>query len=300
MRPPWVLVAILVGWTAGFNELAEHVAVDDRRQLGTRAVHPDYDALRVAYWLELFRNQKRIKRLMVLAVASGPPSDELSSILKRRIEDEGQDHHALAVANREIKPCSAAAAEADILLWDCSLSHYSSLQPYSPRVAFAVLVDDPLESAVGRFYRAHATDHMRRHVPISKYFRAQARGSFSEEHLQHIRAFVVGGRDFLKGQEKYRAYHDLGNSQFRRVASEPAKALEVVQALRMIIAPSNDLDGFLVVLRRRMGWPLRSIIHPPLLPIDRPMAADWPRVYSAALNNTPKVYSQTQLSETNV
>ena len=100
---------------------------------------------------------------------------------------------------------------------------------------------------------------------------------------------MVGGREFLKGQEKYRPYHDLGNPQFRRVASEPTKAIEVVKALHMVISPSSELDGFLLVLRRRMGWPLRQIVHPPLATPDRPTAADWPRVYATALNNTPKV-----------
>lgn len=83
-------------------------------------------------------------------------------MLRRRIEEGGTDHFALAVAMHEVKPCSAAATEAGVLLWECSLSAYSALQPYSPSVAFAIMVDDPLENAVKRFYGAHETDHMKR------------------------------------------------------------------------------------------------------------------------------------------
>ena len=36
-----------------------------------------------------------------------------------------------------------------------------------------------------RFYNAHATDHMKRQVPIAKYFQHQTSGAFSDEHLQH-------------------------------------------------------------------------------------------------------------------
>jgi hypothetical protein len=191
----------------------------------------------------------------------------------------------------EIKPCSATATEAGILLWECSLSAYSALQPFSPTVAFAILVDNPLENAVKRFYSAHETDHMKRHVPISKYFRAQTKGTFSEEHLQHIRAFVVGGKDFLKGNKKYEQYHDLGNPQFRRMAADPQKALDVVRAMKMVVTSSDDFDAFVLMLRRRMGWPLRQVLYQPLLAPSHPTAADWPSVYIKALNNTPKVRS---------
>ena len=226
---------------------------------------------------------------MVQRMSSAPCSEELALVMRRRIEEDGRDHQALSVAKEEMKPCSAAATEVGILYWQCSLPAYSSLQPYSPTVAFAVLVDNPLENAISRFYAAHETDHMRRHVPISKYFKAQARGRFSEEHLQHIRAFVVGGREFLKSSEKYRQYHDLGNSQFRKIANEPHKALDVVRALRMAVAPSSAFSSFLVMLRRRMAWPLRQIIHTPVAPPNQPTSSDWPPIYVEALNNTPKV-----------
>ena len=132
-----------------------------RQVLATRAILPDYDRLRVSHWLELFKYQKRISRLVVQRLTNGPASDELFGVLRRRIEEEGRDHHALAVALREVQPCSSVATEAGILYWECSLTAYSSLQPYSPKVAFALIVDDPLENAVGRFYRAHETEHTR-------------------------------------------------------------------------------------------------------------------------------------------
>lgn len=260
-----------------------------RGLLVTRAVVSDSHAERVAYWRTLYINQRKVKKLMVQKVASGSAADEVEALLRRRIEEEGRDHHALAVAMHEVKPCTAAASDAELLYWECSLPMFSSFQPYSPAVAFALIVANPLEAAISRFYNSHETEHMRRHVPISKYFKAQARGRFSEEHLQHIRAFVVGGREFLKGQDKYRPYHDLGNAQFRKLASDPLKALEVVKALRMTVAPSEQLDPFLIVLRRRMAWPLRQIIHAPLLASPHPTSKHWPQVYVAALNNTPKV-----------
>ena len=64
------------------------------------------------------------------------------------------------------------------------IAAFSALQPFSPRVAFAVLVQDPLEGAVARFYGAHQTDTMKRSVAIAKFFRAQQRNAFSDEHLQ--------------------------------------------------------------------------------------------------------------------
>lgn len=261
------------------------------RQLQARAVTPDMASVSVAHWEDMFKNLRRVKKLMVQKLSGGPALDELTAILRRRIEEAGTDHFALAVALREVKPCSAAATEAGVLLWECSLSAYSALQPYSPTVAFALMVDDPLENAVKRFYGAHATDHMTRHVPIAKYFRAQARGTFSEDHLQHIRAFVVGGKDFLKGSDKYRPYHDLGNPQFRKLAADPQKALDVVRALHMVVASSDDFAAFALILRRRMGWPLRQVLYPPLAATSHPKLADWPRVYATALNNTPKVRS---------
>jgi len=261
------------------------------RQLQSRAVTPNLANVRVAHWEELFRNLRRIKKLVVLKLSGGPALDELKAMLRRRIEEDGVDHFALSVALNEIKPCSATATEAGILLWECSLSAYSALQPFSPTVAFAILVDNPLENAVKRFYSAHETDHMKRHVPISKYFRAQTKGTFSEEHLQHIRAFVVGGKDFLKGNKKYEQYHDLGNPQFRRMAADPQKALDVVRAMKMVVTSSDDFDAFVLMLRRRMGWPLRQVLYQPLLAPSHPTAADWPSVYIKALNNTPKVRS---------
>lgn len=94
------------------------------------------------------------------------------------------DVHALSVLDGEAESCSAAAAGAATLLWPCSLAAFSALQPFSPRVAFAVLVQDPLEAAVARFYGAHQTDTMKRSVAIAKFFRAQQRNAFSDEHLQ--------------------------------------------------------------------------------------------------------------------
>jgi len=262
-----------------------------KRLLATRAVDVDRQADSIAFWKSLFMNQRKVKRLVIQQVSSSWAAEEVRAMLTRRIEEEGRDHHALAVAMHEVKPCTASASDTDILYWECSLQTFSSFQPFSPTVAFAVIVSNPLEAAVSRFYHSHETDHMRRHVPISKYFKAQARGQFSEEHLQHIRAFVVGGREFLKGQDKYRPYHDLGNAQFRKISSDPHKALDVIKALRMVASPSEELHAFLVVLRRRMAWPLRQLLHSPMVSSPHPTSRDWPKVYAAALNNTPKVRS---------
>jgi hypothetical protein len=259
------------------------------RLLSSRAVVPDEVNLQDEHWKTLFDNLQRVKKLVVQKVADDPAADEVESIITRRIEEGGRDHHSLAVALREVKPCSAAASDAELLYWECSLKLFSSFQPFSPTVAFAIIVKNPLEAAISRFYKSHDTEHMRRHVPISKYFKAQTRGRFSDEHLQHIRAFALGGRDFLKGQDKYQPYHDLGSAQFRKISPDPIKALDVVKSLRMIVAPATEFEPFLVILRRRMSWPLRQIIHSPLSTSTHPTAQDWPLVYATALNNTPKV-----------
>lgn len=167
---------------------------EQRSLLDTRALAPRDTS---ASWDELFTNRRRVKKLMVQKVADGPASDLVGEVLKRRIEEEGkdytyvfglvlrlsyrsfalkaQDHHALSVALKEVKPCSGAASEAGILLWECSINTYSGFQSYSPSVAFALVIEDPLEYAVSRFYQAHETEAMRRHVPIAKYFRGCAR-----------------------------------------------------------------------------------------------------------------------------
>ena len=52
----------------------------------------------------------------------------------------------------------------------------------------------------------------------------------------------------------------------------------------------EDYDSFLLVLRQRLNWPLRQILHPRLPPRpSHPTANQWPRVFAEALNATPKV-----------
>jgi hypothetical protein len=194
----------------------------------------DEETLRrvVAWRSSLFRgnNERAVNRLVVLRLHAGRASEALEELLRRRIEEtpiaKGRsrvDSHSLSVLNGEVESCGAAAAGAATVLWPCSLAQFSSLQPFSPRVAFAIMINDPLEAAVARFYNAHATDHMKRQVPIAKYFRHQTSGAFSDEHLQHIRAYVAGGREFLKSTLKLSKYHDLGKSQLRQVANDPHK-----------------------------------------------------------------------------
>jgi hypothetical protein len=250
-------------------------------------VAPSFSA-RETDWSQLFQNRRRLKRLITLKIFEDPESNVIQQVLKRRVE-ELYDHDSLGVFLNDVKPCSAASSGTSILYWPCSLPSYSKFQPYSASVAFFLVAQHPLENAIGRFYESHETDHMKSNVPISKYFKTQSSGRFSEEHLQHIRAYVVGGREFLKSNPKYRIYHNLGNPQYYKLAKDPEKALDIIKSLLMVVSTSDELEAFLILMRRRMGWPVRQIIHTPKLKPNHPTLVDWPEPYVLALNNTPKV-----------